>query len=222
VADLGRRRWGIVGATVAVVLVLDQLTKWWAVRTLCDPRGETFNTFCDEGRGRVIDLVGSLRFNYAENTGMAFSAGRSAGPLIALVATAIVVVLLVVARRLTSRFQLVLVGVVVGGAVGNLLDRILRARNGPLSGGVVDFIDLQWWPIFNVADACVVVGGIALALASLRAPDPDPGQEPEADPEPESAGEIEPAGETASARTAEADPEPERAGEAGSDGADPT
>jgi signal peptidase II len=174
VADLGRRRWWIVGAAVAVVLVVDQLTKWWAVRTLCGPPGDTFNPYCADGRGRVIDLVGSLRFNYAENTGMAFSAGRNAGPLIALVATSIVVVLLVVARRLTSRFQLVLVGVVVGGAVGNLLDRVFRADDGLLSGGVVDFIDLQWWPIFNIADACVVGGGVLLALASLRAPEPEP------------------------------------------------
>jgi signal peptidase II len=151
------RRWLTVAGSVAVVLVLDQVSKHWAV---------------DRLKGQApIDVVWTLRFNYAENTGMAFSKGSGSGRFIALVVVAIVVVLLVVARRMTSWLQLVLVGVVIGGALGNLLDRIFRAGSGFLTGGVVDFIDLQWWPIFNVADAAVVVGGIALALTGLGATD---------------------------------------------------
>ena len=163
------RRWLTVAGSVAVVLVLDQLSKRWAV---------------DRLKGQVpIDVVWTLRLNYAENTGMAFSKGSGSGRFIALVVVAIVVVLLVVARRMTSWLQLVLVGVVIGGALGNLLDRIFRAGSGFLTGGVVDFIDVQWWPIFNVADAAVVVGGIALALTGLGAPDDPASDGPGAGPD---------------------------------------
>ena len=158
------RRWLTVGGAVVTVLVLDQLSKWWAVSRLCDA------PYCPEYLDRTIDLFWTLRFRYAENTGMAFSKGSGGGRLIALLVVAIVVVLVLFARRMTSTLQLVLVGVVIGGALGNLVDRIFRANAGFLSGGVVDFIDVQWWPIFNVADACVVVGGIALALTGLREP----------------------------------------------------
>lgn len=166
------RRWGLVGGAAVVVLVLDQLSKWWAVEELCGP------PYCDQP-GRTVDLFWTLRFHYAENTGMAFSRGAGQGRIIGLVVVAIVVVLLVVARRLRTTPQLVLVGVVIGGALGNFVDRIARADAGFLSGGVVDFIDLQWWPVFNVADAAVVVGGIALALTGLRE---EPADVPEAEP----------------------------------------
>lgn len=163
------RRWSTVGAAVAAVLVVDQLLKRWAVARLL---------------GRPpIDVFWTLRFNYAENTGMAFSKGSGSGRYIGLLVIVIVVVMIVVARRLTSRLQLVLVGVVIGGAVGNLVDRIFRADAGFLSGGVVDFIDVQWWPIFNVADAAVVVGGIALALTGLSAPETTPETTPEGAPD---------------------------------------
>jgi signal peptidase II len=154
------RRWSIVLGSAAVVLVLDQCSKWWAVDRL---RG-----------AEPIDVVWTLRLNYAENTGMAFSAGAGRGWLIGLVASAIVVTLLVVSRRVTSTFQLVLIGVVVGGALGNVLDRLFRARDGFMSGAVVDFIDFQWWPIFNVADTAVVVGGILLAITMVLEPDGSP------------------------------------------------
>jgi signal peptidase II len=63
-------------------------------------------------------------------------------------------------------------GLVAGGALGNLLDRLLRSGGDGLVGGhVVDFIDLQWWPVFNVADMGIVGGAILLALLSFRAPD---------------------------------------------------
>ena len=91
--------------------------------------------------------------------------------------SAIVLVLLFIARRIESKVQLVLIGVVVGGALGNLVDRLFRAESGFLTGGVVDFIDPQFWPVFNVADACVVVGGILLAITGLRQPEPDEPEE---------------------------------------------
>ena len=148
-------RWALVGGVAAAIIALDQLTKHWALERLSD--------------GRTIDLVGSLRFNLAFNTGMAFSAGSGSGAIIGAVALLIVVVLVVVARRIDSKLQLVLVGIVIGGAVGNVIDRLFRSTlpgmsDGFMSGAVVDFVDLQWWPVFNVADAAIVVGGISLAL----------------------------------------------------------
>jgi signal peptidase II len=125
----------------------------------------------------TIDVVLSLRFNLAFNTGMAFSKGADRGPLIGIVALIVAGVLLVIARKSTSILQLVFIGIVVGGAIGNVIDRLSRVGEAPnfgsgfMSGAVVDFIDLQWWPIFNVADAAIVVGGIGLVLIGLRAPE---------------------------------------------------
>ena len=133
-----------------------------------------------------IDVVWTLRFNYAENTGMAFSTGSGAGRWISLVVLAIVVALVLLARSVRSTAALVLIGVVIGGAFGNLFDRIFRAQAGFLSGAVVDWIDVQWWPIFNIADAAVVVGGILIAIFLLREPvedEPVPaGAEPDTEP----------------------------------------
>ena len=169
-------RWCIVAGVALFVLAIDQLSKSWAVERLAD--------------GSVIDLVWTLRFKLAFNTGMAFSKGSGSGALIGLIVLVVVVVLLFVARGMRSRVQLVLVGLIIGGALGNVLDRLFRAplENSPtgfMRGAVVDFIDVQWWPIWNVADMAVVVGAIALALYGLRA-EPD---EPELEPEP---GETEP------------------------------
>lgn len=133
-----------------VVVILDQLTKWWAVNTL-----DT----------RDIDVVWTLRFNLSYNTGMAFSAGRDWGPVIGVLAMVIIVVLLLNLRRESSPLADVAVGMVVGGAVGNLIDRLFRDPAW-LRGGVVDFIDFQWFPIFNIADMAITIGGALLVWAS--------------------------------------------------------
>lgn len=158
------QRWLAVLLPVAVVLVVDQWSKAWALDRLYPYQ--------------MIDLVGTLRFNLEFNTGMAFSALEGGGALIGLIAIVITVVLLVMARKVTSVLQLVLIGVVIGGAFGNVIDRAARVgevlseegevSEGFMSGAVVDFIDLQWWPVFNVADAAIVVGGLALAIVGLR------------------------------------------------------
>jgi signal peptidase II len=166
---VAHRWWWLVGVA-AVVLLADQLTKWWAVEELAPT---------DTSPGRVIDVVWKLRFLYAENTGMAFSQGASSGRWIGLVVVAIVVALVVFASRSTSRTQVILLGVILGGALGNLVDRVARAEDGWLSGAVVDFIDFQFWPVFNIADAAVVVGGLVLVLYSMREPEPETTPEPE-------------------------------------------
>lgn len=139
-------------AVAAILVVLDQLTKHWALDALDD--------------GHTIDLFWTLRFNLAFNTGMAFSQGDGFGPFIGVVALVVVVVILVSLGRSTSRWSMVSVGMVLGGAVGNLIDRLFRG-DAWLRGAVVDFIDPQWFPIFNVADIGVTVGGFMLVLGYL-------------------------------------------------------
>jgi signal peptidase II len=156
VSTPGPRPPTLVSVGVAALVVLaDQLSKTWAVRSLSG--------------GRTVDVVGSLRFNLTFNSGMAFSQGRGVGPFIGVVALGVIVVLLVSLRRTGSMLSAVGIGLVIGGAIGNVSDRLFRAGDGFLGGAVVDFIDLQWWPVFNVADMAVTIGGVILVLGSLLA-----------------------------------------------------
>ena len=84
-------------------------------------------------------------------------------------ATGVIVVLVVSARKGTSTLGAAAVGMVVGGAAGNIADRLFRSDEGFLQGKVIDFIDFQWWPVFNVADIGVVVGGVLLVISAWRA-----------------------------------------------------
>ena len=59
------------------------------------------------------------------------------------------------------------VGGVVGGAIGNLVDRLVRSEAGLFGGGVVDFVDLGWWPVFNLADSAIVIGGVVIVWSGL-------------------------------------------------------
>lgn len=142
-----------VGVAAAVVAI-DQLTKRWALTALAD---------------RNIDLFWTLRLNLTFNSGMAFGRGEGLGPIIGVLALVVVAALLISLRRSGSRLASVAVGLVIGGALGNLLDRLFRGDGGFLQGAVVDFVDLQWWPVFNVADMGVVIGGALLVLGTFRA-----------------------------------------------------
>ena len=136
------------------VVVVDQLTKHWALNTL-------------DGN-RVIDVVGSLRFNLAFNKGMAFSQGEGIGRLVPILAVTVVAALLMTVGRSSSRWFTLGVGLIIGGSISNVVDRLFRG-DGWLDGAVVDFIDVQWWPVFNLADTAIVVGAGLLLLTSLRA-----------------------------------------------------
>ena len=146
---------GIV-VVAGVLVALDQLTKWWAVDRLTDPP-------------RTIDLFWTLRFRYLENRGTAFSLTDDTGPIVSVVAVLVVVLLLRSGRQQRSRVVLASYGLVIGGTIGNLLDRLFRTRadDGFLGGGVVDFVDLQWFPVFNLADAALTVGIGLLLVAGL-------------------------------------------------------
>jgi signal peptidase II len=154
-----RPRWLLVGVVAAATLAADQLSKLWVLNALADHH--------------VIPVVWTLQLALHENTGAAFSMGRDSTwvkfmPLLVLVAVGVVVWR---SRSLLTRPAAVSVGLIVGGAVGNLLDRAFRTDGGGfLSGGVVDFIDVQWWPVFNVADMGVVVGSLLFALLAVGGP----------------------------------------------------
>jgi signal peptidase II len=152
------RRYGLTfGVAVAVVLV-DQLTKWWVLENLTT---------------RTIDLFWTLRLRLAFNTGAAFSLGadNQFARFIPFAALLVVGIVLWQGRTVGSKLGAVALGLILGGAVGNLLDRAFRAGSGGFfSGAVVDFIDPQWFPIFNIADSGVVIGGFLLVYVSLRAP----------------------------------------------------
>ncbi len=149
---------------VAVVVVFDQLTKRWALDRLLPGSCDTPDA--------CIDLIAGARFHLVFNTGAAFARGQGFGPVLGVLVSLITVALLVAAYRRTDRLGPALLGLVAGGAIGNLIDRVVRADDGFLSGAVVDFVDLGWWPVFNVADAAVVCGVIGfVALAWLRPED---------------------------------------------------
>ena len=137
---------------VMVVVALDQITKHWALSALAD--------------GRARPVVWTLQWNLAFNSGMAFSKGQGVGPIIGLLAFVVVIVIMLSLRHSDDRTVDIAAGLVVGGAVGNLADRLFRG-DGWLHGSVVDFIDFQWFPIFNVADIAVNVGGGLFVLWSL-------------------------------------------------------
>ena len=147
-------RLAAIGIAVAVVGV-DQLTKTWARSALDD---------------QVIDVIpGFLRLALAENSGAAFGFFKGGGQLIAVLAVVAVGIILYVFRAVENRWDLVGLGLVLGGAIGNLVDRLTRG-DGLLDGRVTDWIDLWFIPNFNVADASISIGVALLLLMALRRP----------------------------------------------------
>ena len=154
------RRLALGGSVAAVVVGLDQVTKTWALNAL------------DEGPRHV---VWTLRFNLSFNSGAAFGLGQGLAPLLVAVAVVLLVVLLGMGRTAgTTAPGLCALGLVIGGAAGNLADRLFRDHGG----AVVDFIDLQWWPVFNVADTAITCGALLLVLTAstggMRSAEPVP------------------------------------------------
>ncbi len=116
-------------------------------------------------------LGGAIYLDIARNSGAAFSLGTGFTLILSVVALAVVVVIARTASRLHSRGWAVALGLILGGAAGNLADRIFRAP-GVLRGHVVDWISLfgpygAHWPIFNLADSAIVCGAVLAAVLSL-------------------------------------------------------
>ncbi len=164
----GARPWVIV-ASVALIVVVDQLTKAWAVSALADgPK----------------NLIGdTVKFELARNSGAAFSRFQGYTPVLAILAIVIAVVIARLARKATDPWVMAGLILVLGGAIGNLCDRIARDP-GFLRGHVVDFVAIGWWPLFNVADSCITVGAVILVVRTLFAPEHDDAGTPGDSPKP--------------------------------------
>lgn len=138
---------------VALIVVLDQASKAWIVANLDD--------------GHHIQVIGSfVEFALARNSGAAFSRFQGMTPVLAIVAVAISVVLVRVVRRTSDTLTIIGLVLVLGGALGNLTDRLARSP-GFLRGHVIDFVKVGSFPLFNVADSCITCGAILLAVRSI-------------------------------------------------------
>lgn len=137
------------------VIVLDQITKSWVV-TLDEP----------------IHVIGDfLQLRVSRNSGAAFSSFTGGGRFIAVIAVVVIGTLAVFIGRSQRTVEIVTMGAILGGATGNLLDRIFRGP-GVFDGKVVDWIDFSFFPSFNVADSALTIGIAVLLLVALVRPDP--------------------------------------------------
>lgn len=137
-----------------LTLATDVATKSWAVSTLVD--------------GRPRQVLGTLlQFHYARNPGAAFSMATGSTWILALVAMAVSISIIVLAGRIGSRPWAIALGLVLGGSLGNLMDRVFRSP-GSFRGLVVDWIELPHWPIFNIADSSIVCAAILVTILSVK------------------------------------------------------
>jgi signal peptidase II len=150
-------RWRrLAGAATAVVTIvfLDQLAKVWAVAALSDG---------------PITIAGPIEFHLARNPGSAFGRFQGLTPLLAIGAVVASVFLARAVDRADDRWTVVALVLVLGGALGNLTDRLVRSP-GFLHGHVVDFVKVGSFPVFNVADSCITIGAVLLVVRSLFPP----------------------------------------------------
>ncbi|RNL86459.1 signal peptidase II [Halostreptopolyspora alba] len=143
-----------MGGVAVVVLAVDLVTKQLALSRLIP--------------GESVDVVGGLlRFTLVFNSGAAFSIGSGVPWLFFLIAIGVVGYIIVMARKLRSVGWAFALGLILGGACGNLVDRAVRPP-APLHGEVVDWIQVPYWPVFNVADSAIVIGGILAVVLAFR------------------------------------------------------
>jgi signal peptidase II len=148
-----QKRLRLLLSVAAVVLLLDIVTKVLAVKLLPP--------------GQPVSIIGdTVTWTLVRNSGAAFSMATGYTWMLTLIATCVVVGIFWMGRRLVSPWWALGLGMILGGATGNLVDRFFRAP-GPLRGHVVDFLSVGWWPVFNVADPSVVGGAILLVVLSV-------------------------------------------------------
>ena len=153
-AQVSARRWQLF-VVAALVVAVDQITKQIAVTTLDD--------------GPIAGPFGSsLRLIF--NRAAAFSLGEGFGPVFGVLAIVVTISLFGIVRNVERRSVVFGLGLVGGGAIGNVIDRAFRDGNDRFLGGaVIDFLEAgSWWPVFNLADVAIVVGGALVALLSAR------------------------------------------------------
>lgn len=151
---VGARRVGLFALVAVVVVAVDQITKWWAVNEL---------------KGRPpIDVVGELlRLRFVLNPGAALGTGAGYTIVLSIVAIGVTVALIVIAPRLRDPWWAVGLGLFLGGAVGNLIDRLFREPSF-LRGHVVDFIDYAGFFVGNVADIALTLAAVIIIWRSWR------------------------------------------------------
>jgi signal peptidase II len=149
-----RRRIGVLLAIAVTVLTLDIVSKALVVAKLAPPK-------------QIRLLGGFLTLLESRNPGAAFSLGTGETVVYSAIAITVIVVILRTSRRIRSVPWAITLGLLLGGATGNLMDRIFRSP-GPFRGWVVDWIEVPHWPVFNLADSAIVCGGILAVLLSAR------------------------------------------------------
>lgn len=149
-----RPRLLLFGAIVLLTVVVDQLTKRWAIKSLSD--------------NEDVEVIGSfLRFTLHFNPGAAFGTGAGYTVLLSLVAIGVSIALIFLAKQLHDRVWTIGLALFLGGAVGNLIDRIFR-EPGFLKGHVVDFINYNGWFVGNVADIALTLAAIIVVVRSWQ------------------------------------------------------
>jgi len=147
-------RWAEFATVAVFLLVIDQITKLWAVATLVP--------------GQPQELIGSvLQLNIIRNPGAAFSTGTGYTWVFTTLSIAATIGVLWFARRVRHRGWAIALGILVAGISGNLVDRLMR-EPGFYVGHVVDFLQLPNWPIFNVADMCINVAAVLIVIFSFK------------------------------------------------------
>lgn len=154
-----RRRIGALVSVAGLVFVLDLATKLWVVAKL---EGEP-----------PIEVIGTvLQLDVVRNRGAAFGIGEALTIALTAIAVIVIAVIARIARKLYSTPWAIALGLLLGGAFGNLADRIFRSP-GVFQGAVVDFIAPTHFAVFNLADSAIVCGGFLIVLLSFRGLDPD-------------------------------------------------
>ncbi|MEU2628723.1 signal peptidase II [Kitasatospora sp. NPDC007106] len=154
-----RRRVGVLLAVALLAFLIDLGSKLLVVARL-------------EGH-RPIQVIGDvMTFQVIRNPGAAFGMGQAMTVVFTAIAAAVIVVIWRIARRLHSLPWAIALGLLLGGALGNLTDRLFRSP-GVFRGHVVDFISVQHFAVFNLADSAIVCGGILVVLLSFRGSNPD-------------------------------------------------
>lgn len=149
--------WGSVLLVAALVWATDFVSKNWALNYL-------------DGKEPRKIIGNLLKLTYTRNSGAAFSFATGGTLLLATFAILVILAIGYWAPRITSRKWGIVLGLVLGGTLGNLSDRILRANagTGAMKGQVIDWIELPHWPVFNVADASIVIAAVIASYLSLR------------------------------------------------------
>ena len=148
----------VIGVAV-FVLALDVVTKIVVVHTLAH-------------HAPIRLLGGFLTLQMLRNSGAAFSIGTSMTIVFTVIAVAVIIYILRAARKLRSLPWAITLGLLLGGATGNLSDRIFRSP-GVFRGDVVDWIELPHWPVFNLADSAICCGGALMVLLTVMGLHPD-------------------------------------------------